>query len=120
MLLDVLRLVGTTAPEWQRLTDPVLQRARRYAAIQERLISPEGTFPPIGRSLAYRFGALQLLAQVALRQQLPEGVTPGQVRCGLTAVIRRMNEAPCTSDAQGWLTSGFCGPQPRIRAAYVT
>jgi len=60
MLLDVLRLVGTTAPEWQRLIDPVLQRARRYAAIQERMISPEGTFPPIGRSLAYRFGAQRI------------------------------------------------------------
>jgi len=120
MLLDVLRLVGTTAPEWQRLTDPVLQRARRYAAIQERLISPEGTFPPIGRSLAYRFGAFQLLAQVALRQQLPEGVTPAQVRCGLTAVIRRMIEAAGTFDAQGWLTIGFCGHQPSIGEGYIS
>ncbi|PYO66207.1 MAG: hypothetical protein DMD69_14820 [Gemmatimonadetes bacterium] len=120
MLLDVLRLVGTTAPEWQRLIDPVLQRARRYAAIQERMISPEGTFPPIGRSLAYRFGAFQLLAQMALRRQLPEGVTPAQVRCGLTAVIRRMIEAPGTFDAQGWLTIGFCGHQPSIGEGYIS
>src|SRR5438094_2246356 len=104
MLLDVLRLVGPTTPAWQRLIDPVLQRARRYAAIQERMISPEGTFPPIGRSLAYRFGAFQLLGQMALRRQLPEGVTPAQVRSGLTAVIHRMIEAPGTFDAQGWLT----------------
>src|SRR5438874_12104770 len=32
MLLDVLRLVWPTTPAWQRLIDPVLQRARRYAA----------------------------------------------------------------------------------------
>src|SRR5690606_17843738 len=32
----------------------VLTRARRFAAVQERLISPEGTYPVIGRSSAYR------------------------------------------------------------------
>jgi len=120
MLLDVLRLVGPTTPAWQRLIDPVLQRARRYAAIQERMISPEGTFPPIGRSLAYRFGAFQLLGQMALRRQLPEGVTPAQVRSGLTAVIHRMIEAPGTFDAQGWLTIGFCGHQPSIGEGYIS
>src|SRR5256886_8564895 len=115
MLLDVLRLVGPTAPAWQRLTDPVLQRQRRYAAIQERLRSPEGTFPPIGRSLAYRFGAFQLLTQVALRQQLPEGVTPAQLRCGLTAVIIRMILAAGPVDTQGMLTFGVLGHPPVIR-----
>ena len=120
MLLDVLRLVGATAPEWHALTGPVLQRARRYAAIQERMISPEGTFPPIGRSLAYRFGAFQLLAQLALQRHLPEGVSAAQVRCGLTAVMRRMIEAPGTFDSDGWLTIGFCGHQPNIGEGYIS
>ena len=62
------------------------ERAQRYAAVHERLIAPDGSFPPIGRSLAYRFGALQLLAQMALRRALPEGVSPAQVRGALTAV----------------------------------
>src|SRR6266705_251342 len=120
MLLDVLRLVGATAPEWQALTGPVLQRARRYAAIQERLISPEGTFPPIGRSLAYRFGAFQLLAQMALRRDLPEGVSPAQVRSALTAVIRRAIEAAGTFDDLGFLTIGLSGHQPGIGEPYVS
>ena len=64
MLLDVLGTLAPVTPEWQPLVDPVVLRAKRYAAIQERLISPEGTFPPIGRSLAYRFGAFQLLGQM--------------------------------------------------------
>ncbi|MGH9722415.1 MAG: DUF2264 domain-containing protein [Bryobacteraceae bacterium] len=43
------------------------RRLRRPAArTQERLIGPDGAFPAIGRSLAYRFGAFQLLAQMAL------------------------------------------------------
>jgi hypothetical protein len=45
MLLDVLRHIGTYARTWEALLPDVLARARRYAAIQERLISPEGTFP---------------------------------------------------------------------------
>lgn len=120
MLLDVLATVGSDTPEWRALAEEVPKRARRYAAVQERLISPEGTFPPIGRSLAYRFGAFQLLGQMALRRELPEGVTPALVRCALTAVIRRMIETPGTFDASGWLTIGFCGHQPSIGERYIS
>ncbi len=120
MLLDVLRGAGDEDPAWQAMRAPVLARARRHAAIQERLISPEGTFPPIGRSLAYRFGAFQLLAQVALMRQLPDDVAPAQVRCALTAVIRRMIEAPGAFDAQGWLTIGFSGHQLAMGETYIS
>jgi hypothetical protein len=120
MLVDVLETVSRVTPEWQSLTANVVQRARRYAAIQERLISPEGTFPPIGRSLAYRFGALQLLGQIALRRQLPDGVRPAQVRAAMTAVIRRSIEAPGTFDRDGWLTIGFAGHQPSIGETYIS
>lgn len=120
MLLDVLIVVGDEAPEWRALAATEPARATRYAAILERLISPEGTYPPIGRSLAYRFGAFQLLGQVALRHELPAGVAPAQVRCALTAVIRRMIEAPGTFDREGWLTIGFCGHQPDVGEGYIS
>jgi hypothetical protein len=99
---------------------PVEARAIRYAAIQERLISPEGTFPAIGRSLAYRYGAFQHLAEMSLRHQLPEGVHPAQVRCALTAVMSRMNAAKETFDDKGWLTIGFAGHQPSIGEPYIS
>lgn len=120
MLIDVLSVVGDTSKAWQEMSRHVLIRARRYAEIQERMISPEGTFPAIGRSLAYRFGAFQLLAQIALMHQLPERTAPAQVRGALTAVIRRMIEAPGMFDAQGWLTIGFCGHQPKIGERYIS
>jgi len=66
-------------------------------------IGPDGSFPPIGRSIAYRCGAFHALAQAALRKRLPEGVSPAQVRGALTAVIRRSIDAPETFDANGWL-----------------
>jgi len=120
MLLDVLDTVSKHSSDWNSMKPAILARAQRYAAIQERLISPEGTFPAIGRSLAYRFGAFHLLANMALRRQLPESVSPEQVRCALTAVMRRMIEAPGTFDEQGWLTLGFCGHQPSIAEDYIS
>jgi len=109
MLVDILGLLEKQGNRYGKTYQTVLVRAKRYAIIQEKLISPEGTFPAIGRSLAYRFGAFQLLAQMSLQKRLPDEIKPAQVRSGLTAVIRRMYEMPGVFDANGWLTIGFAG-----------
>lgn len=120
MLLDVLDACASSNQTWARLQPAMVKRAQRYAAIQERLVSPEGTFPPIGRSLAYRCGAFQVLAHMSLRRALPEGVVPAQSRNALTKVIKRTMEAPKTFDAQGWLTIGFAGHQPGVGETYIS
>jgi hypothetical protein len=61
-----------------------------------------------------------LLAEVAVRKMLPEGVSPAQVRCGLTAVMRRMVDAARTFDGNGWLRVGFCGHQPEMAEPYIS
>lgn len=119
-LLNVLDAVEPVTKRWNSLREPIRTRARRYAAIQERLISPEGTFPPIGRSLAYRFGALQNLAEMSLRRDLPAGVQPSQVRAAITAAMTRMAYAKGTFDRLGWLTIGFAGHQPNIGEGYIS
>jgi hypothetical protein len=120
MLLDSLTVLSAKDSQFAALYKIELTRARRYAAIQERLIAPDGTFPSIGRSTTYRFGALQVLGQIALKGELPEHVSPAQVRCAMTAVIRKMIEAPGTFDAQGWLQIGFCGHQPALGEGYIS
>lgn len=120
MLLATVETAAKFSAAWKPFHPAILARAQRYAAIQERLIGPEGSFPAIGRSLAYRFGAFHLLADMALRRQLPETITPAQVRAALTAVIRRTIEAPGTFDDGGWLTVGFCGHQPAIAERYIS
>ncbi len=120
MLLDVLDVCRDEMPAWKELAGRVEPRARRHAAILERLIAPDGTFPAIGRSIAYRFGAFQLLAQMALRKALPDEVSPAQVRGALSAIIRRSIEAPGTFDANGWLRIGFCGHQPGVGETYIS
>lgn len=120
MLLDIIKILVEHGYEKEELYQLILNRAKRYASIQERLISPEGTFPAVGRSLAYRFGVFQLLSQISLLNQLPEELTPGQVRSALSTVIQKMINAPGTFDQDGWLTIGFYGHQPGIGEIYIS
>jgi hypothetical protein len=120
MLLDVLAVCGNTREPWRDMRTAVVARARRYAAIQERLIAPDGSFPAIGRSIAYRCGAFQLLAQIALARLLPDGLPPSQARAALDAVIRRTLDVRDTFDAAGWLQIGLAGHQPGVGEHYIS
>ncbi len=120
MLLDVLNVLKKREAKFAAILTTELKRAKRFAEIQERLISPEGTFPSIGRSTTYRFGAFQALAQISLLRELPEHIQPAQVRCALTVVIRKLMAAPGMFDANGWLQIGFCGHQPALGENYIS
>ena len=98
----------------------VLKRAQRYAEIQEMLISPIGTYPVIGRSTTYRFGAFQLLSQIALLHKLPSNLKSQQVRAALYAIVHRQAEAPGTFDKNGWLQIGVYGQQPDMGEGYIS
>ena len=120
MLVDIIRHVYDQEADWEILKSPILERAKRFATIQEKSISPEGTFPVIGRSITYRMGAFQHLAQMALQHNLDASLHPAQVRCALTAVMEKMIGAKGTFDQQGWLTIGFCGHQPGLGEGYIS
>lgn len=96
-----------------------ITRAQRFGMFLERLISPEGTLPVVGRSITYRTGSLQTLALLAWRQWLPKELTRGQVRSGMTAVIKRMFGDNRNFNAGGFLTLGFNGSQPDISDYYT-
>lgn len=120
MMVEVLTVMKKHGLEGAIPYELELSRYARYAEQQERLISPEGTFPIVGRSLAYRFGAFHALSDVAYRKLLPSKVTPAQVRCALTAVINRQINAPGTFNPEGWLRVGFAGYQPHIGETYIS
>ena len=120
MLVDVLRQVRSHNRAWEQMFAPTLARARRYAAIEERLIAPDGSYPAVGRSIAYRCGAFQTLAHMALLGELPPPLTPGGVRAALTAVTKRTLDPPGTFDADGWLRIGLCGHQPHLGESYIS
>lgn len=119
-LLAILDTVGGHRPEWKAFATDAHQRATRYAAIQERMIAPDGSYPVLGRSITYRCGAFHALADTALRHALPDGVSPAQTRCALMAVIHRTLTPAGTFDAKGWLQIGLAGHQPALGENYIS
>lgn len=120
MLMDLASTMQANAMISDATVEAIARRFSRYAVIQERLIAPDGTFPAIGRSIVYRMGAFQHLAQAALQERLPETLAPAQVREAMTAVMLRLMQAPGTYDAGGWLTIGLVGHQPALGEAYIS
>lgn len=118
MYLDVLKVFAARDEAKKKQYDIALQRMQRYGAILERQISPEGTYPIVGRSSTYRVGAFQPLAQLALNKELPKEVSPAQVRCALTAVMKRQFEFKGTFTPEGWLSLGVIGHQPEVADSY--
>jgi hypothetical protein len=95
-------------------------RFTRYAAQQERMIAADGSWPPLGRSITYRCGAFSALSTAAWKGWLPENLPPAQVRCALTATIRKSLGAPETWDTNGWLRVGLYGHQPALGEHYIS
>ena len=119
MLTDVLLIMKKHNLEGADFVEKQLPRLTRYAEQLERFISPEGTFPVVGRSIVYRFGAFHALAQASLMQVLPERVKPAQVRCAMTAVIRNQMKSSKNFDSNGWLRVGFTGEQIDMSESYI-
>lgn len=105
--------------DYKAYRDRELKRAQKFAIVLERFISPEGTFPVIGRSTPYRLAAMQPLALMAWYQTLPGDLANGQVRAALTKVMHRMFDQQNNYNAGGYLTIGFCGSQPSTADWYT-
>ena len=120
MLMDITRIMHDHKLFPEHELEIIARRFTRYAAIQERLISPEGTYPVIGRSVCYRMGVFQHLAQAALQGRLPEQVHPAQVRCALTRVLKNLMERPGTFTGSGWLQIGVAGHQNQMGEYYIS
>jgi len=120
MLVEILDGLAGEGEEWSQFRAKAVARLARFAAVQERMIAPDGSYPVLGRSIVYRAGAFQGLALAALRHGLPPTLPPAQVRRALTAVLQRTLEAPGTFDAAGWLRLGLAGAQPSLAENYIS
>ncbi|KLT64158.1 hypothetical protein AB669_18975 [Pedobacter sp. BMA] len=116
-LAAISSVIGKKTNAYNSMFEKIKKRNDRYAIIQERLINSDGTYPATGRSIVYRGAAFHHLADVAWRKALPKQLSPEQVRCALTAVIRKTLESPSTYQ-NGWLTIGLYGEQPDMGDFY--
>ena len=111
MLNDILGVMRKYGLQDGEFLDVQLMRSSRLASQLERSISPEGTYPLVGKSLAYRCGVFHLLSQAALLKVLPRNISAAQVRCALTKVIKRQFGSNQNFNTEGWLICGFNGSQ---------
>ena len=118
-LQNMIDARANTRLEYRKYYDRALKRAQKFSIILERFISPEGTFPVIGRSTPYRMAAMQPLALMAWYQKLPRELSNGQVRAALTQVMHRMYDQQQNYNEGGFLTIGFCGHQPETADWYT-
>lgn len=110
-ILIVMRKYGL--PEGEFL-DIQLMRSSRIASQLERIISPEGTYPIIGKSISYRCGIFHTLSQVSLLRLLPKNIEPAQVRSALTKVLRKLFDGNQNLSKGNWLILGLNGHQTRL------
>lgn len=103
MLTDVLVVMQKHRMPESEFLNVQQKRLGRYAEQLERFISPEGTYPVIGRSIVYRTGVFHALGQAALLHLLPQQIVPAQVRCGMTKVIENQFRSAANFDTKGWL-----------------
>ncbi|WP_162055096.1 DUF2264 domain-containing protein [Pontibacter pamirensis] len=119
-MATILEVAAKQNNRYERYAPKFDKISKRYAEIQERYINTDGSFPVIGRSIAYRGGAFHHLADISMRKQLPESLTPGQVRSALTAVNKKTLDAPSSFTKDGWLNIGLYGYQPDAADFYIT
>jgi len=116
----ILQVAGEKRKTYLREAQRANTISQRYAEILERLINTDGSYPATGRSIVYRAGVFHHLANMAYIKQLPASLPPAQVRCALTAVIKKTLESPSTFTADGWLNIGLYGKQPGLADFYIT
>lgn len=120
MLNDILAVMRKYSLRDGEFLDVQLMRSSRLASQLERIISPEGTYPLIGKSLTYRCGVFHLLSQAALLKILPRNISPAQVRSALTKVLKTFFDGDQNFTDDNWLLMGLYGSQTDIAEKNVT
>lgn len=123
MMVEILEVLVATNAHFNSLKSKELleqakKRMQRYGVSLERMVGPDGSFPPIGRSLTYRTAVFQPLGLLAWRKWLPETLPVGQARAATVAAQRAVFANPTNFDDKGYLTIGFCGHQPTLADWY--
>jgi hypothetical protein len=123
MLVEILEVLLATKATFssldaEALLDQAYKRMQRHGEHLERLIAPDGSYAPIGRSLTYRTAAFQPLGLLAWRKRLPQSLPEGQVRAATLAAQRAIFRFPSNFDDKGFLTLGFTGHQSKLADWY--
>jgi len=111
--IEILKVYNPT------MVEKAFERCIRYTEFLERIVSPDGSYPPLGRSITYRFGAFHALSYCIYNQRISTQHTYPQIERLLTNVLKRIITSSIFN-ADGILELGFTGSQPEIADSYST
>ncbi len=122
-LVEILEVLVATNAKFnslhtKELLEQATKRMQRFGESLERMVGPDGAYPPIGRSLTYRTAIFQPLGLLAWRKKLPKSLSEAQVRSATVAAQRAVFRNPSNFDAKGYLTIGFTGHMPALADWY--
>ncbi len=117
MYIEMCETLSPIVPRCMEVLPDVLKRAKRHAVTLERLINADGSYPVVGRSVAYRTGVFHLLAMLVLRDEVDLDL--GATREALLATIEKTLGATGTYDEDGFLLPGIVGHQPELAEGYI-
>ena len=120
MLTEILIILNKHGKCDEHTLNTQFDRLKTYSLHLERMISPEGTYPIIGRSMSYRTGVFHALTLSVLLGLDTDEIQPEQIRSALSVVIQRQFCDDNNFDERGWLKIGFNGHQKDIAEEYIT
>lgn len=119
MLVEMIEILESKKMYTAISSELAIRRMQRYNQLIERLISPEGTFPAVGRSMTYRMGSFQPLALSVWKYGLPKNLSNGGVRNALTTIMKNMFSVEGNFGKDDFLQLGFVGHQPELADYYT-
>ncbi len=121
MLMDILLSSIEHNEAWaKQYYDRAILRYKRYFEIQERTISPEGTYPVWGRTQICRLGAFNVMSQGVLLGFIPESLSLSQIRGAMDRLLERFVSTKANFLADDFLSIGISGAQPSMAEPYVS
>jgi len=120
MLTDILNVCHENNIKLKKYYNLQVTRQKRYTEILEHMISPDGTFPILGRTISCRLGAFHALAHSVLNEQISPQLTYGQIRTAMTALLTKQFGSKVSNySEEGWLKIGFIGEQLSLAEEYI-
>jgi hypothetical protein len=108
MLHQIYEIIGNTKEINKRMVG--------FADFLEKLITKDGEYPIFGRSSPYRLASFNTLALVAY---CGLAKNPGQIKNGLTKIIKRLFDGNQNFTKDGFLTLGINGNQKEYANCYT-
>lgn len=122
MMLDILEVCREKykSVKYIKMYDMAAVRFKRFVEIQERTVSPIGTYPIYGRTQICRLGSFQALSYSIYKNLIPESLSKSQIKGALCSLLSAFTNNDKNYSDDYILAIGINGNQTTIAESYVS